>query len=508
MKHKLLVVVAAVSAVVTAHAQSTSSFEWERVFGGANADFAAVVKPAADGGYIVGGYSYSDPSGNKSSASYGNGDFWLVKLDAGGNKQWDATFGGTEFDRVTDVQQTRDGGFLVGGTSFSGASGNKSSGSFGNADFWVLKLNASGAKEWEQTCGGTEADELRAVQQTADNGFIIGGTSASAASGNKSSGRFGATDYWIVKLDANGNPQWDRTFGGTDVDELNDVQPTRDGGYIVGGHSFSGASGGKSTPNFGTNSSDFWIVKLDAAGNRQWDRSYGGSDAEQLFTAQQTSDGGYILGGSSYSGVSGNKTTSNNGSHDFWVVKLDAAGNVQWNNSLGGSDADELHGISQTSDGGYVLGGPSMSPTSGSKTCTASGSESGDYWIVKLNGAGSKIWEQSVRGSFNGEVLRLQSTRENGYVLTGLGATTSTVPDVVVSKVRGPLTIPSFTLQSPLVFRTQLGGITGTNYVLQISTDLVQWTAVQTNRCTNGVVGFAYTNPANRRQCFYRVQQQ
>jgi hypothetical protein len=510
MNDKLLAVMAALCAAVTAHAQATASFEWERAFGGTNADFASVVKPTSDGGYAVGGYSYSDPSGDKSGASFGNGDFWIVKLDANGNKQWDASFGGSEFDRVTALQQTRDGGYVIGGTTFSGVSGNKSSGNFGNADFWIVKVDANGAKQWDKTFGGSEADELRALQQTSDNGFVIGGVSSSPVSGSKTSGRFGGNtpDYWIIKLDANGNAQWDRTFGGAEADELNDLQQTSDGGYILAGHSFSSISGNKSAGTFGTNTSDYWFVKLDAGGNKQWDKSYGGNDSEQLFSAQQTSDGGYILGGSSYSGISGNKTCGNNGSHDFWAVKVDGAGNIQWNNAFGGSDADELQSVTQTSDGGYVLGGHSMSTASGSKTSTSSGSESGDYWIVKLDSTGAKQWEQSVRGSFSGEVLRLQSTRENGFVLAGLGAVTSALPDYVVSKVRGPLAFQGYALQkSPFVFRTQLGGITGTDYVLQATTNFVQWTAVQTSRCTNGIVAFSYPIPANRPHCFFRVQQ-
>jgi hypothetical protein len=500
----------AAAGATVVHAQTQNGFEFERAFGGTNADFAHVVKTTSDGGYVVGGYSFSDVSGNKTSASFGAGDFWIVKLDANGNKQWDRAFGGTDFDRIADLQQTSDGGYILGGTSYSGISGAKTTGNFGDADFWIVKLDASGAKQWEQTYGGSDRDELRALQQTTDGGYIVGGISVSGISGNKTTSNLGTNgaDYWVLKLDVNGNKQWEKTFGGLDDDDLRRVQQTSDGGYIVGGHSFSGTSGNKTAPARGTNSSDFWVVKLDGSGNKQWDKTYGGSDSEQLFALQQTRDGGFIFGGSSSSTNSGTKTSGNFGSHDFWIVKTDASGAVQWNASFGGSDADELYSAQQTSDGGYILAGVSYSPISGNKTTTCTNADGGDYWLVKIDANGAKQWEQSVRGTFVSETLRLQLTQDNGYIVAGLvNPAVPGEPDYAVAKLRGPLRISSYALRPANVFDMQLPAISGTNYVLEVSTNLTQWTAARTNRATNGIVSFLHTNAAGTVRCFYRVQQ-
>ncbi|HMJ91933.1 MAG TPA: hypothetical protein VK530_19060 [Candidatus Acidoferrum sp.] len=509
MKCSFASLLLAAAGVLTVNAQTSPGLEWERAFGGTNADFAHVVKSTSDGGSIVAGYSFSDISGNKTSASQGGGDCWMVKLDAGGNKQWERSFGGTELDRVNDVQQTSDGGYIVGSTSHSGISGNKTSASLGGADYWVLKLDANGNKQWERSFGGSQVDDLRAVQQTSDGGFVLGGFSASSVSGNKTSAAFGsAGDYWIVKLDANGNKQWDKTYGGTDADELHAVQQTIDGGFIVGGHSFSITSGNKISATLGSGTSDSWVLKLDASGNKQWERCYGGADSEQLHSIQQTSDGGYALGGTSYSSVSAGKSSGSHGSHDYWVVKIDAAGAVQWDQSFGGIDADELHSVQQTGDGGYLLGGVSFSGISGNKTSTSSGSHAGDYWMVKLDASGNKQWEQAARGSFAGEILRLQLTGDDGYIVAGLSSSAAQAePDYAIAKLRGPLRLDAYSMVAPGVFQTRAAAITGHDYVLEASTNLTQWAAVQTQRAVNGSVSFSHASVPGTPKYFYRVKQ-
>lgn len=495
-----------------ANAQTTG-LQWERSFGGSESDFANTVKPTADGGCIIGGYSYSDSSGTKSSPSYGAGDFWLLKLDASGNKQWDQSFGGSNFEGISSLQQTSDGGYILAGTSFSGVSGNKSSISYGSdsGDYWVVKLNGSGNKQWDKSYGGTSLDTVTSVQQTSDGGYIVGGTSRSSVSGNKTSASFGLNsgDYWAVKLDANGNKQWDKSFGGDDADELRSLQQTSDGGYILGGASFSGVSGNKTAAPRGNGTGDYWLVKLDAGGNKQWDKSFGGDDAEELYSVQQTIDGGYILGGHSCSSVSGNKSSGSFGSHDYWLVKLSSDGTRQWDKSYGGNNADELYSVQQSSDGGYILGGTSHSAVSGNKATVSFGSDSGDYWIVKVDANGNKQSEQSVRGSYSGEVLRLQSSRDGGYMLAGLpGPAAAGDLDYGLAKFGAPLHFTSFSFGSARIFQGQLSGMTGTNYILQGSTNLTTWTSLFTNRAANGVVNFAHTNSASASRRFYRVQQQ
>jgi len=159
-----------------------------------------------------------------------------------------------------------------------------------------------------------------------------------------------------LNLSAQSTPskQWDKDFGGNGGDQLNFSQQTSDGGYILGGYSFSGISGDKTEASRGSN--DFWVVKIDANGAKQWDKRFGGTGSDALNSLQQTSDGGYILGGTSSSGISGDKTEASRGGNDFWVVKIDANGTKQWDKRFGGSGSDNLNSVRQTSEGGYILG--------------------------------------------------------------------------------------------------------------------------------------------------------
>jgi hypothetical protein len=324
----------------------------------------------------------------------------VVKLDAAGNKEWDRTFGGSESDNLSSLQQTSDGGYILGGYSNSPFSGDKTEASRGGFDYWVVKLDAAGNKEWDRTFGGSESDNLSSLQQTSDGGYILGGSSFSGINGEKTEANKGGcvevincpSDYWVVKLNAAGNKEWDKTFGGSDSDELYSLQQTSDGGYILGGSSASPISGDKTEAPRGTGWHgspgwyDYWVVKLDAAGNKEWDRTFGGElgqePPEALSSLQQTNDGGYILGGTSDSPISGDKTEASRGLTDYWVVKLNAAGNKEWDRTFGGSESDNLSSLQQTSDGGYILGGTSASPISGEKTEASKGGS--DYWVVKL----------------------------------------------------------------------------------------------------------------------------
>ncbi len=334
----------------TVHAQE---IEWQNTIGGNNTDQLYSIQQTSDGGYILGGVSISDISGDKTENSQGDYDYWVVKLDSTGNIQWQNTIGGSGYDQLYSIQQTSDGGYILGGYSNSGISGDKTESSQGDYDYWVVKLDAIGNIQWQTTIGGNDADWLYSVQQTTDGGYILGGYSLSDISGDKTEGTQGGNDYWVVKLDASGNIQWQNTIGGNNDDNLTSIQQTTDGGYILGGYSYSDISGDKTENSQG--SDDYWVVKLNASGNIQWQNTIGGSGYDQLYSIQQTSDGGYILGGYSESNISGDKTENSQGFDDYWVVKLDTTGNIQWQNTIGGSNFDYLTSVQKTSDGGYII---------------------------------------------------------------------------------------------------------------------------------------------------------
>lgn len=400
-------------------AQAPVVKQWDKTFGGSGDDELHSLQQTSDGGYILGGTSPSNINGDKTENSKGSNDYWVVKIDANGKKKWDRTFGGNANDVLYSVKQTSDRGYILGGNSYSRISGDKTENKNGVPDYWIVKIDSSGNKQWDKTYGAGKVDLLYSLQQTSDGGYILGGSSTSGISGDKTDSTRGNYDYWIVKVDSSGNKQWDKTFGGGGDDQLYSVQQTLDGGYILGGSSGSNISGDRTEANRGSGY-DYWIVKVDNNGNKQWDRTFGGSYFDYFSSLQQTSDGGYILGGDSGSNISGDKTESSKGFADYWIVKLDANGKKQWDRTLGGGNDDRLHSLQQTSDGGYILGGYSYSGIGGDKTEANNGET--DYWIIKINNNGNKQWDKTFGGIGNDYLTSLQQTSNGRYILGGYSA--------------------------------------------------------------------------------------
>ncbi len=403
------------AALLCAHSFAQPQLTDQGVVGGSLNDQFTSMNLTTDGGLIVGGFSMSNASAQKTEDRRGGNDFWIVKLDNKGSKQWDKTIGGDRNDFMRVVQQTADGGYIIGGESLSDQYGEKSQNSRGSNDYWIVKLDAAGIVEWDRTLGGTSFDNLSSLQQTIDGGYIAGGTSRSNISGEKTENNKGSDDFWIIKLDNTGTIEWDKTIGGGDGDMLQALQQTADGGYILGGYSSSPASGDKTSGNKG--GADYWIVKLNATGAIEWDKTIGATLNESLSALQQTADGGYILGGYSSSPASGDKTEGSKGMDDFWIVKIDELGNVQWDKTIGGNDQDRLLAVRQTIDGGYILSGETNSGMSGDKTETSRGSY--DYWVVKTNSNGKVQWDKTIGGSNYDDHCKVLEVKRNLYVLCG-----------------------------------------------------------------------------------------
>ncbi|RDC63908.1 T9SS type A sorting domain-containing protein [Adhaeribacter pallidiroseus] len=401
---------------------------WDKTYGGSEEDEISSIEQTRDGGFILGGTSRSGKGGDRTSISRGDVDYWVVKLNADGTKAWDNAFGGKERDELKTVQQTPDGGYILGGTSASPISGVKSQASFGPNDYWLVKLNANGVKMWDRTFGGSDIDRFSSLVLTNDGGFLLGGTSNSPVSGSKSDpdkgGKVASYDFWIVKVNADGSKAWDKTFGGNSYDGLLSLQKTSDGGYILGGESYSGISGDKTQASKGDE--DYWVIKINADGNKEWDKTFGGNSSDTLFSLVQTQDGGYILGGTSYSDISGDKSEAKNGYMDYWVIKLKADGTKVWDKTLGGNAYEGLTTVLQTTDGGYLIGGSSNSDASGDKREGNQGlnyytdeSPIYDYWIVKLNANGSKAWDKTIGSEYDDKMAAAIQLRDGHYVLAG-----------------------------------------------------------------------------------------
>lgn len=418
MKHALLLLLATCLAIFLS---AQPSKQWDARYGGWLLETFTSIQVTQDGGYILGGTSRSGETGDKTQPSQGDYDYWMVKLDSTGQKLWDVRFGGTETDVLYGLVQTPDGGYLLAGTTLSPLSGDVSEDSKGGNDYWIVKTDSNGVKQWDKRFGGSNTDFLHAIVQTGDNGFLLAGHSASGISGDKSEASKGSTDYWIIRTDETGNKLWDKTIGGLKDENLFAAEQTSDGGFVIGGWSNSGIGADKSEANKGGGvSTDFWVVKTDANGNKEWDKTFGGNNTENLFAIHQTPDSGYLFGGWTDSPISDDVTQASDGKIDYWIVKTDADGTKLWDSRFGGTNDDELYSILENSDGTYLFGGRSLSDSSGDKTENNDGSvNTFDYWIVKCDGNGVKLWDKSFGGSEDDDLTSMDKSPDGGYILGG-----------------------------------------------------------------------------------------
>lgn len=411
-KSILLLSTAIVFCFLKSEAQNAPAIEWQKSVGGTGDDESSSVQQTSDGGFIVAGESHSND--NDVSGNHGQADFWIVKLDATGNIEWQKPLGGSFSDFASSIQQTTDGGFIVAGYSKSNdgdVTGHH--GTTATNDYWVVKLDSVGTIEWEKSLGGTLTDFGTSIQQTADSGFVVAGWSFS--NDGDVTGHHGGSstyDYWIVKLTASGNLTWQKSLGGNANDYANSIQQTTDGGFIV-----AGASASNDNDVSGNHGSyDFWIVKLDSDGTIVWQKCLGGTGDDQAFSIAQTTDGGFITAG--YSTSNNGDVSVNYGSADYWVAKLDSSGNLVWEKSLGGNAYEQANFIGQTADDGYIVAGYTAS-YGGDVTGFHGAYFWGDYWVVKLDNSGNLVWQKCLGGTDDDVANSVQETTAGGFIVTG-----------------------------------------------------------------------------------------
>ena len=289
---------------------------------------------------------------------------------------WSQTYGGSLDDEAAAIVQTGDGGYAIAGTTYSFGAG--------SADFWLIKTDANETIQRNQTYGGAGADSAYSMVQTSDGGYALAGETYSSGAGD--------SDFWLVKVDSSGSMQWNKTYGEPTADRANSIIQTNDGGYALAGYST-----GKNASN------DLWFVKTDSMGNMQWNRTYGGSRWDDADSVIQTSDGGYMLAGTTNS-LSDDTYIP----HDCWLVKTDSDGNMEWNKTYdkdGGSDG--ANSLLQTSDGGYTLAGHT------------GGFIGQNVWIIKTDSDGNRIWDVIWSNREPARTSSLIQTSDGGYAITG-----------------------------------------------------------------------------------------
>jgi len=328
-----------------------------QTFGGSKNDVAQSVVVTSDGGFAILGYTQSSDGDitDKNNESF---DFWILKFNAEAQLQWNKTFGGSGDDRGNDIIQTSDGGFAVLG--YTDSSDGDISINNGFRDFWLIKLDNSGNLTWQKSFGFSGADEGKTIIETSDGHILISGVldvTSSNGMGNfgRPNSEHAGGDYWSIKVTSSGDLVWSRFYGGSFTDSPTGIAETENNEFIFVGSSDSNDV--DISNNKGTY--DFWVVKSEAGGNMIWEKSYGGSEIDEARAIAKSNDGNYIIVGDTRSRDF--DVSVNNGAADLWAIKIAGNGDLIWNQSYGGSSFDVSRSINKTSDNGYIISGSSRS---------------------------------------------------------------------------------------------------------------------------------------------------
>jgi hypothetical protein len=416
MKKILLALAIALIQMIT-FAQAPA-IEWQKALGGTSNEQANSVQPTPDGGYIVSGYTTSSDGdvtgyhgGSSLCGSFGqyycpNNDAWIMKLDATGAVVWQKAMGGTGIDSAQSILPTSDGGYIMVGNAKSN-NGDLSGINLGG-EAWIVKLDATGTIVWQKLLAGygpSGSGNARAysIQSTPDGGYYVAGMITPYY-----------TNRWVAKINSSGSIQWQNSYAGTSYDYLFSIQTTADNGYITAGQTNSNIPGQAGTVIGYHGNGDAYVGKVGMFDTDiHWEKALGGTSTDQANSIQSTSDGGYIMAGYTYS--TDGDVTGNHGGQDAWVVKLSATGDLVWQKTLGGTGSDLANSIQSTSDGGYLVAG-STSSNNGDVTVNHGGS---DAWIVKLDATGSPLWQKTIGGTNSDNATSIQLASDGGYIVGG-----------------------------------------------------------------------------------------
>ncbi|WP_284462184.1 T9SS type A sorting domain-containing protein [Chryseobacterium sp.] len=407
---------------------------WQRDIQSSTQDFLSQVTTTIDQQYLITGSSIQSDKLQQNNRQNNGYDFHLVKLNQQGEQAWEKYFSGNNHDYLSATVTTQDGGFLLAGTSYSGKGLDKKDDSKGGSDVWLIRINEFGDELWQKTLGSSSDEETRAVIQTTDQGFIMAGNIQNSPKGH------GSKDVWVVKLDKNGKELSQLILGGRGLDEVEKMIPTRDGGALLGVYSRSGivnngshASSEKSansnqpfttskqSENFGEG--DYWIIKLDKSGKVEWEKNLGGKGDDHIRTLALASNG-YIIGGESRSERSGNKTVGIEEGTDLWLISLNERGDEQWQKSYTFGNRDILMGMNVIHSADAKS---SKGILLGGYTQAEGKVEKDDetFWMLYLDGNGNEQWRKHIKGESRKREERLSDLRLNkdgSIILAGTSA--------------------------------------------------------------------------------------
>lgn len=333
----------------------------------------------------------------------------VIKIDAQGKKQWEQIYG-SPGDDIANVIINVENGYMVGGSTDKKAGGDKKQEGYGEKDFWLIKIDTQGKILWEKVYGGTGIDELRDIEILPD-GYLLGGRTQSDKSGLVSETTYGDFDYWVVKIDKNGEKVWDKRYGSLTGDIFDSILPCKDGGFLLLGDSGSDENELKTSPNYGD--MDYWIVKINDKGEKIWDASFGGTVGDALNDGIALNEGGYLIGGFSYSGAGGSKATVSLGDADYWLVSIDEKGQKNYERAYGAMNAEYLYSMAQIGENIFIAGGSQV------KTQTSM-----YYWLLLIDDEGKKLWEKEFPNMASEKACYVQTDKKYIWI-TGTGTSDS-----------------------------------------------------------------------------------
>lgn len=369
---------------------SSQKTEFISTYGGSKNESALSIIRTTDAGYAILGFTQSNNGDvkNKTNESF---DYWLLKFDANSTLQWQKNYGGTDDDRGSSIIQTLDGGYAILG--YTKSNDGDITQNAGAHDFWILKLDSTGNIIWQKTFGFAGSDKGISLIQSQDNGYLITGVldvTASGGMGNSKSfvKKHAGGDYWAIKLNADGEKQWSKFYGGTFTDTPYDGIQTEDNGFILVGSSDSNDVDIKNNKG----SYDFWVIKISETGTLVWEKSFGGSEIDEARAITKTNDGNYLIVGDTRS--SDLDVSTNHGAADFWIIKISPDGVLLWEKTFGGSHFDAARSVTKTQDGGFVICGSSRSANGNLSTNHGQN----DAWVIKIDNNANLEWQKSIGG--------------------------------------------------------------------------------------------------------------